>query len=228
MTTRTRSHISLVGRYVLCATLFAALAGCGGGGSASSAGASGATNAYSPPAGSSVTIGGTPATQVQVGQAYSFTPTASDPSGGALSYSIENKPSWATFSIATGELSGTPTSAGTYSNIIVSVSDGTGSASLPSFSIDVTSPATTGTATLTWTIPTTNTNGSTVTDLAGYYVHYGTSANDLSNIVQVASAATTSYTVTNLTAGTWYFGVAAYASDGTQSALSNIGSKTIQ
>jgi hypothetical protein len=40
------------------------------------------------------------------------------------------------------------------------------------------------------------------------------------------SASATSYTVTGLAAGTWYFAVAADAQDGTQSAMSNIGSKT--
>ena len=42
-------------------------------------------------------ISGSPATSVTVGQAYSFTPTASDPDGQALSFSIANRPSWATF-----------------------------------------------------------------------------------------------------------------------------------
>jgi hypothetical protein len=35
------------------------------------------------------------------------------------------------------------------------------------------------------------------------------------------------YEITGLTSGTWYFAIAANAADGTQSAMSNIGSKTI-
>jgi hypothetical protein len=48
----------------------------------------------------------------------------------------------------------------------------------------------------------------------------------LAQSVTVSGASTTSYTLTGLTTGTWYFAVAADASDGTQSAMSNIGSKT--
>jgi len=85
------------------------------------------------------TIAGTPPTSVTVGSSYSFEPSATDSNGDALSFSVANKPSWASFSIATGELSGTPTSAdvGTDSGITISVSDGTASAALPAFSITV-------------------------------------------------------------------------------------------
>ena len=72
------------------------------------------------------TISGSPATSVTVAQAYSFTPSASDPDGQALTFSIVNKPSWAAFNTSTGRLSGTPAAAnaGTYSGIAISVSDG--------------------------------------------------------------------------------------------------------
>jgi hypothetical protein len=92
-----------------------------------------------------VTITGSPATSVQAGKSYSFQPTGKDSSGKALSFSVQNKPSWATFSIATGGLSGTPTAsqAGTYSNVVISASDGTSSAALAAFTITVTDPVTT-------------------------------------------------------------------------------------
>src|SRR6267378_1915034 len=94
-----------------------------------------ATTAGAPP-----TISGSPAASVVAGQSYSFTPTTTDPSGGTLTFSVTNQPSWAAFSTATGELSGTPasTNAGAYSNILISVSDGTSSAALPAFGITVT------------------------------------------------------------------------------------------
>jgi hypothetical protein len=178
------------------------------------------------------TISGSPATTDIAGTAYAFTPQASDPSGGALSFSVQNKPAWASFSIATGGLSGTPTTAdvGTYSNIVISVSDGTNSAALAPFSINVTQPAppsTPATATLSWTAPTTNTDGSAVTDLAGYHIYYGTSPSSLSAVIDVANPATTNYTVSNLTSGTWYFAVNAYTTGGADSALSNTGTKSI-
>jgi hypothetical protein len=88
-------------------------------------------------------------------------------------------------------------------------------------------PATTGTATLTWVAPTTNTNGTAVTPLTGYTIYYGTSEGSMSQSVVVSGAGTTSYEISGLTSGTWYFAVAADAADGTQSAMSDIGSKTI-
>ncbi len=86
-------------------------------------------------------IGGTPGTSVRAGSAYSFTPSASDPDNNPLTFSIANRPTWASFNAATGNLSGTPTTAniGTTSNIVISVSDGQASASLPAFNLTVTS-----------------------------------------------------------------------------------------
>lgn len=89
-------------------------------------------------------ISGTPSTSAIVGTPYSFTPTASDPEGHALTYLITNRPAWASFSAATGKLSGTPaaTQVGTYSNIVIAVSDGTTTVSQPAFSIAVKSSGT--------------------------------------------------------------------------------------
>jgi Putative Ig domain len=183
----------------------------------------------SPVAATPPTISGTPPTSVAVGSAYTFTPSAKDASGKTLTFSIQNPPSWTTFSPATGQISGTPAaaSAGTYSNIVISVSDGTASASLSPFSIAV-NQVSNGTATVNWSPPTENTNGTALTGLAGYQIHYGNSSNALTQTVQVSNAGLSSYTLTNLTAGTWYFGVTAYTSSGEQSAMSNVASKTIQ
>lgn len=85
----------------------------------------------------------------------------------------------------------------------------------------------TGSATLTWTAPTQDTNGSALTNLAGYYIYYGTSVGSLSNKVSIASPGTLTYTVSGLGLGTWYFAIAAYTNTGVQSSLSNVGSKTI-
>jgi nitrite reductase/ring-hydroxylating ferredoxin subunit len=174
------------------------------------------------------TISGTPATTVVAGQAYTFQPTATGAAGAMLSFSSSNKPAWANFNIATGALTGTPSSAqvGTYSNISISVSDGTNSAALPAFAITVT-PTVTGFATLQWAAPTQNTNGSALTNLAGYVIYWGTSTSALTQSITVTSASTTSYVVSGLTSGTWYFAVQAYDSLGNNSTLSNIGSKTI-
>ncbi|MBI5039899.1 MAG: putative Ig domain-containing protein [Gammaproteobacteria bacterium] len=175
------------------------------------------------------TISGTPATSVNVNIAYSFQPTASDPDVGAtLTYSIVNRPSWATFSTSTGRLSGTPTSASITSNIVISVSDGTATASLPAFSITVNSV--TGQAALSWSAPVARQDGTALSmaEIGGYTIRYGTSQTNLSNSVDVADAYTTQRTISNLSAGTYYFAVVAYDTAGRQSTASNVGSKTIQ
>jgi len=185
------------------------------------------------PAAAPPSISGTPTTTAQAGTAYSFTPKASSSSGKTLSFSIQNKPSWAIFSIATGQLSGTPgnSNVGTYSNVIISVSDGTLSAALAAFTITVSAAPgtpTVGSATLHWAAPTQNTDGSTVTNLSGYVISYGMSASALSQTVAISTPTTTSYTIQNLGSGTWYFAVSSLSAAGTQSALSTVVSKTIQ
>ncbi len=173
-------------------------------------------------------ISGTPATTVVAGGTYSFTPTASDPDGNTLTFAVSGKPSWASFDATTGRLSGTPTAAnvGSYGNIVISVSDGTVSTALAAFGIAV-SGVTTGSATLSWTPPTQNTDGSALGNLAGYRVYYGPSATALTTSIQLANAGLTSYVVSNLTSGTYYFAITAYNSAGAESAMSNVGSKTI-
>jgi hypothetical protein len=84
-----------------------------------------------------------------------------------------------------------------------------------------------GTATLTWVAPTTNTNGSPLKDLAGYYIYYGPSTDTLTQMITLVDAEATSYVVNGLASGTWYFAVQAYDSAGNRSALSNVASKTL-
>jgi len=103
----------------------------------------------------------------------------------------------------------------------------TGAGGSAAQSVTVTTATATGSATLTWTAPTTNTNGTAVTPLSGYTLYYGTSESSLTHSVVISSSSTTTYTITGLAAGTWYFAVAADAADGTQSAMSNVGSKTM-
>lgn len=175
------------------------------------------------------TISGEPLSSVVAGNAYNFTPTTTDPSGAALTFSVKNAPGWATFNTKTGELSGTPTEAdvATYSNITISVSNGTTSVSLPAFPIAVTQMAN-GSATLEWVAPTENTNGTPLTNLAGYQIYYGTSPTALTHTVQIANPSIVSYEVTNLSPATWYFSVRAYTSASVESTASALASKTIQ
>jgi hypothetical protein len=175
-------------------------------------------------------ISGTPTTSVKAGVAYSFTPTASDANGDALTFSISNKPAWAAFSTTTGRLSGTPTSSqvGTYSSIQIKVSDGKTSVSLPTFSITVGAVGTaTGRATLQWTPPTRNTNGTALTNLAGFRIYYGTSSSAMTQTISITNASVSTYIVEDLSPATYYFAVKAVNSAGAESSLSNIASKRI-
>jgi hypothetical protein len=202
------------------------LSGCGG---------TGETLATQPPPSapsgqpnSAPTISGAPALSVNAGQTYSFTPQASDSNGDDITFEIQNRPSWATFNAQTGRLSGTPTAAqvGSYANVIISAYDGHARSSLPAFSINV-GQVGGGTATLTWVPPTQRTDGSTLSNLAGYRVYYSRDPNVYTNSVLVSNAGVTSYVVDNLVAGTWYFAVTAVDASGQESGLSNTGTKTI-
>ena len=80
---------------------------------------------------------------------------------------------------------------------------------------------------MSWVAPTANTDGSGLTNLAGYYIHYGTDPSNLTQSVQIPNVSTTSAEVSDLTSGMWYFAVSAYTNTGIASANSNVVSKTI-
>jgi hypothetical protein len=175
----------------------------------------------------SLAIAGTPATTALVGRTYAFQPTVTAPDS-EYTFSVSNLPTWAAFNTATGEISGTPTAAevGTYAKISVTVSaDGT-TESITPFSIIVAESAS-GTTELSWSPPTENTNGTPVSNLAGYKIYYGTSPTALTLSTAISSPTTDSYVVSNLTQGTWYFEVCAVTTTNLESAASNIASKVI-
>jgi hypothetical protein len=84
------------------------------------------------------------------------------------------------------------------------------------------------TATVSWDAPTTNNNGTPLTDLAGYRIYYGSSPENLSHTVKITTVGLQTYVIDDLEAGTWYFAVRAVATNGTESTLSDIAAKTIQ
>jgi len=49
----------------------------------------------------------------------------------------------------------------------------------------------------------------------------------MNQTVQITNSSVTAYVVTNLSSRTWYFGVSAYPTSGTEGVLSNVGSKKI-
>lgn len=88
-------------------------------------------------------------------------------------------------------------------------------------------PPANGTAMTSWIAPTQNTDGSPLTNLAGFKVYHGTSASVLTDVRQVASGVL-SYSFTGLASGAHYFAVTAITASGAESALSVVGTKVIQ
>jgi hypothetical protein len=183
------------------------------------------------PAPQTLKISGSPSTTAVVGEFYNFAPTVVAPSGSALTYAISNRPNWTQFSAVTGSLSGVPaaSSVGSDAGITISVSDGAMSATLPQFNIAVAAAAASvaGSATLSWAKPTQNTDGSPLTNLAGYVVRYGTSAAALSSQISIGSPNSTDVEISNLAAGNWYFEVAAINTSNVESQFSVMANKAI-
>ena len=75
--------------------------------------------------------------------------------------------------------------------------------------------------TITWQAPTEKSDGSQLTDLAGFFVYYGPTPGNYSMKVSVAGANTRSYVARNLSPGTYYFAVTAYDSGMVESVHSN-------
>jgi hypothetical protein len=174
-------------------------------------------------------ITGSPDTNVAAGNRYDFQPFAQDLDGDTMGFSIVNKPSWAKFDAATGHLYGTPTANDaslTYDSIVISVSDGKMSSSLPAFSIIVEAVGT-GTASLSWSTPTFRTDNTPLTNLAGFNIYYGKASGDRRNKVTIRDAGANSYVVNNLSSGTWFFVVTAFDELNFESAPSGEGSKTL-
>lgn len=84
------------------------------------------------------------------------------------------------------------------------------------------------TATVHWVAPTTNTDGSALTDLAGFRVIYGNSPTNFSQSRAVPGASVLTSAFNSLTPGTWYFKVRAVNTSGVESNDSNTRSKQIR
>ena len=196
------------------------VAGCGGGGG------DGPTPPTQP-VNRAPTISAPASTSVLAGREIVVRPTVSDPDGQSLTYSIANMPAWASFNATNGELRGTPAAAdiGTYSNIRITVSDGQAQATA-TLSITV-AAATAGTASVSWDAPLQRTDGSPLTNLAGFRIYYGNSSGDLRYVISVNDPGARSTIVQDLTSGTWYFAATAIDAAGIESARSNVASKTI-
>lgn len=212
------------------ALLSLGLAACGGSGSGLPPAAGGtAADAVdsSESAGESVGLEMPDAASVLVGRSLTITPEVTGRSTEALTYSLSNGPPWLSVSPTTGELSGTPTPAdvGRYERVRITVSDGR---SRSSYFITITVTETADArATVSWEAPAERTDGSPLTDLAGFRIYFGEKPHNLRYVIEVADPGARSWVVTDLTPGTWYFAATAYDESGSESAHSNAVSKVI-
>ena len=173
-------------------------------------------------------ISGSAGSAVVIGDLYAFAPSATDPDGDPLTFSITGAPRWASFDTATGRLSGAPTLAdvGVYEAIVISVSDGSLTASLDAFSIEVSQVAL-GSMTLNWSAPIENQDGTVLTDLAGYRIYYGTAAGDYTHSVAIDNPSITTTLIENLVPATYYVVATAVNAAGVESTYSNVATKTV-
>jgi hypothetical protein len=146
-----------------------------------------------------------------VSEYYEFAPTAKDPDGDSMTFTITGKPKWASFNASTGMLQGVPTVAdiGAYNNIEISASDGRSTTRLPAFGINVVAVGP-NSVTVQWEQPTTNEDGSALSNLAGYQIRYGRQAGRYTRTINVPTPGITSYMVEGLASGAYYFTMGSY------------------
>ena len=207
------------------------LSACGGSGGSQSASsttngsASGSTGTTTPtvtvPGTIPLSISGVPNRQVVANQPYWFRPTTTDPNGAALKFGISNQPAWSDFNAITGEITGTPslTDVGLYRRVTVTVTAGTQMRAL-AFDVEVVQVGTSS-VTLTWMPPTENTDGTPLTNLAGYRLRYGPQSGNYTNVVTLANPGLATYVLGGLATGTYYIVISAYSQTGVESSYSN-------
>lgn len=174
-------------------------------------------------------ISGAPANAALTGSNYTFTPFASDRDGDRLTFSVQNLPRWASFNPGSGRLSGQVFlgDEGTYDNIQISVSDGSASSELRAFSITVTQTAP-GSMSLSWSAPSENSDGTALTDLAGYKLYYGVSQGDYPNQILIDNPSVSSYLIENLLPDTYYVVATSFNTAGAESNFSNVAVRTVE
>ncbi|HEU5133724.1 MAG TPA: putative Ig domain-containing protein [Steroidobacteraceae bacterium] len=175
----------------------------------------------------------------QVGATFVYQPAVQDPDRDILRFTAVNLPAWASLDPATGRISGTPgpDDAGLYESISITVADATHVVVTAPFSIAVNPAADpapepalesgSGVASLQWEVPPSKVSGEPLDDLVGYRILYGRSSSDLDHSVMVPDPATTSFQISSLTSGVWYFAVVAINSNGLEGPPTTLTSKSI-
>jgi hypothetical protein len=234
-------------RFACCSVVLSSLlAACGGGGG-SGASTSAQTTTPSTPvstapspspaepapapgvSNSAPTIAGTAQASVTAGQDYTFAPSAADSDKDTVTFTIANKPSWAAFNAATGALTGKPAAkdVGTYSGIEIAATDGKAVTALPAFAVTVGAAIATTGVEVSWAPPTQNNDGSTLTDLSGYKIHYGSASGNYTDSVSVENAGITRYSLDTLPKGQIFIAMTAVNRAGAESDFSKEVSVTV-
>lgn len=110
--------------------------------------------------------------------------------------------------------------------ITITALDDAGNSSTDTIDInrESTSP---GSVTLSWVAPTERADGTPLTELAGYRIHYGRMSETYDYEIDVSNPGLLTYVVENLVPGDWYFAVSAYDSEGLESDYSNEAHKKV-
>ena len=156
-------------------------------------------------------------------------PSVTDPDGDPLTFNAINKPDWASFNPVTGALVGTPTAAniGMTDAISIGVTDGMLMTFLPPFRITV-SAFGHASVTLSWTIPSTNEDGTPLTDLAGFRIYYGGRTGNHTDTTNIDNPGVSALVIDNLSFdSTYFFVITAFDESGNESAFSNEARKVL-
>jgi hypothetical protein len=174
-------------------------------------------------------IFGQAADSATVGQLYVFQPHVVVDAG-TPTFEVWNKPAWLAFDLAEGWLIGEPAAAdqGFYPGIKVCMTVGGAQSCLPEFSIQVNAPQPRATTRLSWQSPVENGDGSALTDLAGFVVYSGPTAEQLMPVAFLPSPALNYLDMSWLQPGQHYFAVTAYNSLGLESEKTNVVMKRIE
>lgn len=84
-----------------------------------------------------------------------------------------------------------------------------------------------GSALVSWLPPTERTDGSVLTNLAGYEIRFGNTLGSLNRTIRLSNPGLSSYLIDGLAPGSWYFAIVALDSNGLASPMSAIRTKTI-